>query len=55
MDALKGDDLLGMVRMSLKLNDKEHAKLYLEKLNKEVPGSKAAETADALIKGASNA
>ncbi len=52
VEGLKGDDLLGMVRMSIKLGDKERAKLFLEKLNKEVPGSKAAETADSLVKGA---
>jgi Tfp pilus assembly protein PilF len=51
VDALKGDMLLGMVRMSLKLGDKEKAKLYEEKMNKEVPGSKSAEIASSLIKG----
>ncbi len=52
VDGLKGELLLGMVRTSLKLNDKEKAKLYLERMNKEVAGSHAAEIADELVKGA---
>jgi hypothetical protein len=50
VDGLKGELLLGMVRMSLKMNDKEKAKLYSEKMNKELQGSKATETAMALVK-----
>ena len=52
VDGLKGELFLGMVRTSLKLNDKGRAKLYLEKMNKEVAGSRAAETADEMVKGA---
>jgi TolA-binding protein len=51
VEGLKGELLLGMVRMSLKLNDKEKAKLYLEKMNKEVPGSHSVEIAADLVKG----
>jgi len=51
VEGLKGELLLGMVRMSVKLNDKEKAKLYLEKMNKEVAGSHSAELAAELVKG----
>lgn len=51
VDALKGELLLGMVRMSLKLNDVEKAKLFAEKINKELPGSKAYEVANSLVQG----
>ena len=51
VDGLKGELLLGSVRASLKLNDKEKAKLYLERLNKEAPGSRSADIASALVKG----
>ena len=51
VEGLKGELLLGMVRMSIKLNDKEKAKLYLEKMNKEVAGSHSAELAAELVKG----
>ena len=52
VEGLKGELFLGMVRTSLKLNDKGRAKLYLEKMNKEVAGSHAAEAADEMVKGA---
>jgi TolA-binding protein len=51
VEGLKGELMLGVVRMSVKLNDKEKAKLYLEKLNKEVPGSHSASLAADLVKG----
>ena len=51
VEGLKGELLLGMVRMSVKLNDKEKAKLYLEKMNKEAAGSRSAEMAAELVKG----
>jgi tetratricopeptide (TPR) repeat protein len=51
VDGLKGELLLGSVRTSMKLNDKEKAKLYLERLNKESPGSRSAEIASSLVKG----
>lgn len=51
VEALKGDLLLGLVRMSVKLGDREKAKLYETKLSKEVPGSHSAELASALLKG----
>jgi TolA-binding protein len=50
-DGLKGELMLGIVRTSLKLNDKEKAKLYLEKMNKEVAGSHSAQIAASLVKG----
>jgi hypothetical protein len=37
--------------MSLKLNDKEKAKLFLEKMNKETPGTHSTEIAADLVKG----
>ena len=52
VEGLNGELLLGVVRMSLKLNDKNKAKLFLERMNKEVAGSHAAEVADELVKGA---
>jgi TolA-binding protein len=54
VEGLKGELLLGMVRMSVKLNDKEKAKLYLEKMNKEVAGSHSAELAADLVKGSAS-
>jgi tetratricopeptide (TPR) repeat protein len=50
VDGLNGEILLGMVRNYLKLNDKQNAKLYYEKLNKDLPGAKATETAQELLK-----
>ncbi len=52
VEGLKGELYLGMIRSSLKLGDKGKAKLFLEKMNKEVAGSKAAEMADEMVKGA---
>ena len=49
VDAIKGEAMLGTVRVELKLNDKEKAKLFVEKLNKELPGSKTAQEAEALV------
>jgi len=51
VDGLKGELLLGMVRTSLKLNDKEKAKLYFEKMNKEVAGTRPVQVATELLKG----
>jgi tetratricopeptide (TPR) repeat protein len=50
VEGLKGELMLGIVRSHLKLNDKEKAKLYAEKLNKELPGSAAAKAAEEMIK-----
>jgi tetratricopeptide (TPR) repeat protein len=50
VDGLNGEILLGMVRNYLKLNDKQNAKLYFEKLNKDLPGAKATEMAQELLK-----
>ena len=49
IDALRSEAMLGMVRVDLKLNEKEKAKLFAEKLNKEFPGSKPAQEAEALV------
>ncbi len=49
IDALKGEAMLGMIRVDLQLNDKEKAKLFAEKLNKELPGSKPAQEAESLV------
>lgn len=50
-EALKGELLLGMVRTSIQLKDLEKAKLFVEKINKELPGSKTFDSANALVKG----
>jgi TolA-binding protein len=50
VDGLKGELLLGMVRMSLRLNEKDKAKLYSEKLSKDMQGSREAEMAQTLLK-----
>ena len=52
IEGLKGELFLGMIRTSLKLKDTGKAKLYLEKMNKEVAGSHAAQIADEMVKGA---
>ena len=52
MDGLKGELLLGAVRTSLKLNDREKAKKYSDQIAKDLKGSKAAEAAEALLKEA---
>ncbi|NDG83743.1 MAG: hypothetical protein EBX52_01735 [Proteobacteria bacterium] len=51
-EGLSGELLLGAVRVSLKLNDKVKAAKFLEQLNKDMKGSKAAEAAEALVKEA---
>ena len=53
VDGLKGELLLGIVRANIKLGNPGQAKLYVEKLNKEAPGSKAAAAAESMIKGTS--
>jgi tetratricopeptide (TPR) repeat protein len=50
VDGLKAEALLEIVRINLKLNDKEKAKLYSEKLNKEAAGSSTAMAAEELVK-----
>ena len=50
VEGLNGEILLGIVRSYLKLNDKQSAKLYYEKLNKELPGAKVTEMAQELLK-----
>jgi len=52
VDGLKGELLLGAVRVSLKLNDKAKAAKFSEQLGKDMKGSKAAEAAEALVKEA---
>jgi len=50
VSGMNGEFLLGMIRSHLKLNEKEKAKLYVEKLNQEFPGSAAARTAEELMR-----
>jgi TolA-binding protein len=50
VEALKADFLLAMVRVSLQLKDTVQAKTHSDRLNKELPKSKAAETAKSLLK-----
>ena len=50
VDGLKGELMLGMVRDYLKLNDKANAKLYSEKLAKDLPGAKPTLEAEELVK-----
>lgn len=49
-DGLKPEFLLGLVRNHLKLNEKEKAKLYSEKLTTEYSGSREAMSAQELVK-----
>jgi tetratricopeptide (TPR) repeat protein len=51
-EGLKGELLLGAIRASLKLNDREKAKKYSDQINKDLKGSKALEAAEALLKEA---
>ncbi len=50
VEALKADFLLGMVRVSLQLKDPAQAKTYSDRLNRELPKSKAADIAKSLLK-----
>jgi tetratricopeptide (TPR) repeat protein len=52
IEGLKGELLLGAIRASLKLNDREKAKKYSDQISKDLKGSKAVETAEALLKEA---
>jgi tetratricopeptide (TPR) repeat protein len=52
VDGLKADLLLGAVRVSLAAGDSEKAKKFAERLSKDLPGSPASETAEALVKEA---
>jgi tetratricopeptide (TPR) repeat protein len=46
VDGLKGEVMLSLVRVHLKLNQKEKAKLYSEKIAKDLPGTAYAKTAE---------
>jgi len=48
-EGLKGEVLLSLVRVNLKANNPTQAKTFSEKLNKEEPGSRAAQEAQKLI------
>jgi hypothetical protein len=48
--ALKGEFMLGMIRMHLQLKEVAQAKKLSEQIAKELSGSKAAETANQLLK-----
>lgn len=50
VDGLKGEFLLGIVRSLVKSNQAEQAKTYVERLRKDLPGSKALELAEGLLK-----
>ncbi len=50
VDGLKAEILLGLVRTSLKAGDKNKAKGFADRLNREFQGSKSAEVAQALVK-----
>jgi hypothetical protein len=50
VEGLKGELLLGLVRMSLKTGDTGKAKLFSERITKELQGSRTAELAEALLK-----
>ena len=51
VDGLKGELMLGLVRTSMKMNDKEKAKLYYEKMNKDLNGSRSTQMAAEIVKG----
>lgn len=48
-DGLKGEILLSLVRVHLKSNNAAQAKVFADKLNKEAPGTRAAQEAQKLI------
>jgi hypothetical protein len=48
-EALKNEILLSLVRISMKNKDQVQAKTFSEKLNKESPGSRAAQEAQKLV------
>ncbi len=52
VEALKSDFLLGLVRVSLQLNDSAQAKTFSEQLSRELPKTRAAEFAKTLLKDA---
>lgn len=49
IEGLNGEFLVGIIRSLVKVNDVEKAKTFLEKLRKDLPGSKALETGERLI------
>ena len=52
IDALKSEFLLGLMRTHLQLKELDKAKLVSDRITKELSGSKALETATALLKAA---
>ena len=48
-EGLKGELMLSLVRVNLKANNPAQAKTFSDKLNKEAPGSRAAQEAQKLI------
>jgi TolA-binding protein len=48
-EGMKGELLLSLVRVSLKANNPTQAKAFADKLNKEAPGTRAAQEAQKLI------
>ena len=50
VEGLKADLLLGLVRLNLKAGDASKAKVFSERLNKEMQGSKQAELAQSWVK-----
>lgn len=50
VEGLKGEFLVGLIRSLVKTNDVNKAKNYLEQLRKELPGSKALEMGESLVK-----
>ena len=49
VEGLKGEFLVGIIRSLVKSNEAEQAKTFLEKLRKDLPGSKALEVGESLI------
>lgn len=49
VEGLKGEFLLGIIRTLVKTNEAEKAKTFLEKLRKDLPGSKTLELAEGIL------
>lgn len=50
VEGLKGEFLYGLVRASVKQQQTDQAKKFVEQLKKDLPGSKALEAAEALVR-----
>lgn len=51
IEGLKGECFIGLIRANMKAGDQAQAKLFAEKVNKDLAGTKYVETANQLVKG----